>query len=114
MFCKLGEPSHGHVKFRPVDPCDLRCAMMRMRVCKMYYAGARVGNYCVFEGFGRPPMAMLHFGPVDPCDLRCLCTYVSKMYYARTRVGNYYVLQAWGPWPCYIFDLLIPTICDAR
>ena len=100
--------------FRPVDPCDLRCAMMRMRVCKMYYAGARVGNYCVFAGFGRPPMAMLHFGPVDPCDLRCLCTYVSKMYYARTRVGNYYVLQAWGPWPCYIFDLLIPAICDAR
>ena len=30
--------------FRPVDPYDLRCAMMRMRVCKMYYAGARVGN----------------------------------------------------------------------
>ena len=49
---------------------------MRMRVCKMYYAGTRVGNYCVFARFGRPPMAMLHFGPVDPCDLRCLCTYV--------------------------------------
>ena len=62
--------------FRPVDPCDLRRAMMRMRVCKMYYAGARVGHYCVFEGFGKPPMVMLHFGPVDPYDLRCLCTYV--------------------------------------
>ena len=24
------------LRFRPVDPCDLRCAMMRMRVCKMY------------------------------------------------------------------------------
>ena len=34
--------------FRPVDPCDLRCAIMRMRVCKMYYAGARIGNYCIF------------------------------------------------------------------
>ena len=65
-----------YLHFRPVDPCDLRCAMMRMRVCKMYYAGARVGNYCIFAGFGRPPMAMLHFGPVDPCDLRCLYTYV--------------------------------------
>ena len=99
--------------FRPVDPCDLRCAMMRMRVCKMYYAGARVGNYCVFAGFGRPPMAMLHFGPVDPCDLRCLCTYVKCI---MQGLGNYYVLQAWGalPWPCYIFDLLIPAICDAR
>ena len=41
--------------FPPVDPCDLRCAMMRMRVCKMYYAGARVGNYCVFEGLGDLP-----------------------------------------------------------
>ena len=40
--------------FRPVDPYDLRCAMMRMRVCKMYYAGARVGNYCIFAAFPWP------------------------------------------------------------
>ena len=40
--------------FRPVDPYDLRCAIMRIRVCKMYYAGARVGNYCVFAAFGGP------------------------------------------------------------
>ena len=59
---------------------------------------------------------MLHFRAVDPYDLRCaiMRIRVCKMYYAGARVGNYYVLQAWEPWPCYIFDLLIPTICDAR
>ena len=53
-------------------------------------------------------MAILYFRPIDPCDLRCAMM--------RIRVGNYYVLQAWVvlPWPYYIFDLLIPAICDAR
>ena len=54
--------------FRPVDPYDLRCAMMRIRVCKMYYAGARVGNYCVFAAFGGPHGHVIHFRPINPKD----------------------------------------------
>ena len=56
--------------FRPVDPCDLRCAMMRMHVCNMQHAGARVENYCVFAAFGGPPMAMLYFRPINPKDAK--------------------------------------------
>ena len=54
--------------FRPVDPYDLRCAMMRIRVCKMYYAGARVGNYCVFAAFGGPHGHEIYFRPINPKD----------------------------------------------
>ena len=56
--------------FRPVDPCDLRCAMMRMRVCKMYYAGARVGNYLFLQALGDFPWPcyILHLLIAAICD----------------------------------------------
>ena len=56
--------------FRPVDPCDLRCAMMRMRICKMYYTGARVRNYCVFAAFEGPPWPCYIFDLSIPKTLR--------------------------------------------
>ena len=94
---------------------------MLIHVCKMYYAGARVGNYCVFEGFGRPPMAMLHFRSVDPYDLRCamMRMRVCKMYYAGARVGNYCVFATFGGPPMAIIHFRPinpkdPKICDAR
>ena len=68
---------------RSVDPYDLRCAMMRMRVCKIYYAGARVGNYCVFAGFGGPPMAILHFRPINPKDPKIIPVCILQRSYAH-------------------------------
>ena len=58
--------------FRPVDPCDLRCAMMRMRVCKMYYAGTRVGNYYVLQAWGALPWPYYILDLLIPaiCDAR--------------------------------------------
>ena len=60
-------------------------------------------------------MAMLHFRPVDRHDLRCAYA-CAKMLMQGLGWGNTVFWQGLGalPWPCYIFDLLIPAICDAH
>ena len=61
-------------------------------------------------------MAMLHFRSVDPRDFCDAHTRVLKCKMQGLGYGNAVFWQGLGalPWPCYIFDLLIPAICHAH